>query len=61
MKGEYLMLVLETVDGIRVTISALRSLVDSEGVSFHTFSLPEVRCVRILLINLGKRKPETGI
>jgi hypothetical protein len=37
MKGEYLMLVPETADGIRATISALRSLGESEGVSFNTF------------------------
>jgi hypothetical protein len=36
MKGEYLMLVPETADGFRTTISALRSLGEGEGVSFHT-------------------------
>jgi hypothetical protein len=43
MKGEILMLVPETADGFRATISALRSLDANEGVSFHTFSLPEDR------------------
>jgi hypothetical protein len=60
IKGEYLMLVPETTDGFRATIGALRSLGEGEGVSFHTFSLPQDRCVR-LLKNLGKRMPEAEI
>jgi hypothetical protein len=60
MKGEILILVPETADGYRVAIGALRSLDVSEGVSFHTFSLPEDRCVR-LLKNLGKRLSEAEI
>jgi hypothetical protein len=40
MKGEILMLVPETADGIRATIEALKSLDVSEGVRFHTFLLP---------------------
>jgi hypothetical protein len=51
----------KTADGFRATIGALRSLDVSEGVSLHTFSLPEDRCVRLLLKNLGKRMPETEI
>jgi hypothetical protein len=39
MKGEFLMLVPETADGFRATIGK------SKGVIFHTFSLPEDRCV----------------
>jgi hypothetical protein len=42
-------------------INALRSLGEGEGVSFHTFSLPENRSVRLLLKNMGKRMPETEI
>jgi hypothetical protein len=61
MKGGYLMLMPETADGFRATISALRSLGEGKGVSLHTFSLPEDRCVRLLLKNLGKRMPETEI
>jgi hypothetical protein len=61
MKGEILMLVPETADGCRATIGALRSLDANEGVSFHTFSLSEDRCVRLLLKNLGKRMPEAKI
>jgi hypothetical protein len=33
-QGEYLILVPERADGFRVTISALRSLGEGEGVSF---------------------------
>jgi hypothetical protein len=61
MKNEYVMLVPETADGFRTTVSALRSLGEGEGVSFHTFSLPEDRCMLLLLKNLGKRMPETDI
>jgi hypothetical protein len=43
MKGEILMLVPKTADGIRVTIAALRSLDESGRVSFHTFSPPKDR------------------
>jgi hypothetical protein len=59
MKGEYLMLVPETADGFRTTIDALRSIGEGEGVTFHTFSLQEDRCMRLLLKNLGKRITET--
>jgi excinuclease UvrABC nuclease subunit len=59
MKGEILMLVPETADGFRATIAALRSLDTSEGVSFHTFSLPEDRCVCLLLKNFGTQWPKT--
>jgi hypothetical protein len=30
-------------------------------VSFHTFSLPEDRCVRLLVKNRGKRMPESVV
>jgi hypothetical protein len=61
MKGLYINLLPETADGIRATFSALRSLGEGEGVSFRTFSLPEDRCVHLLLKNLGKRMPKTEI
>jgi hypothetical protein len=61
MKGEYLMLVPETADGFRATIGALRSLGEDDGMIFHTFSLPEDRCVRLMLKNLGKYIPEAEI
>jgi hypothetical protein len=55
------MLVPETADGFRATIGALPSLDENEGVSFHTFSLPEDRCVGLLLKKIGKRMPEAEI
>jgi hypothetical protein len=61
MKGQILMLVHETADGFRTTIGALRSIDESKSVSYHTFSLPEDRCVRLLLKNVGKRMPEAEI
>jgi hypothetical protein len=57
-KGEKLMLVPQTADGFRATVAALRSLDGSKGVSFYTFSLPEDRCVRLLVKNLGRLMPE---
>jgi hypothetical protein len=36
----------------------LRSLDKREGVSFHTFSLPEDRCVRLLVKKLRRCMPE---
>jgi hypothetical protein len=42
MKGERLMVVPETADDFRAAITALRSLDVNKGVSFHTFSLPEL-------------------
>jgi len=32
-----------------------------EGVCFHTFTLPEDRCVRLLVRNLGRRMPESVV
>jgi hypothetical protein len=61
IKNEIFMLVPETADRFRATIGALRSLGEDKGVSFHTFSLPEDRSVRLLLKTLGKRMPEVEI
>jgi hypothetical protein len=58
MKGESLMVVPETADDFRTAVSTLRSLDASKGVSFCTFSLPEDRCTRLLIKNLGRRMPE---
>ena len=55
------MLVPETTDGFRATVTALRSLDGGRGVSFHTFSLPEDRSVRLLIKNLGKSMPESAV
>jgi hypothetical protein len=61
MKGEKLMIVSGTADGFRATVSALRSLDGSNGVTFHTFSLPEDRCIRLLVKNLGRQMPESVV
>jgi len=61
LKAEKLMVVPSTADGFRATICALRSLDGGKGVSFHTFSLPEDRCVRLLVKNLGKGMPESAV
>ena len=55
------MVVQSTADGFRDAVSALRSLDGKEGVSFHTFTLPEDRCVRLLVKNLGRSMPESVV
>jgi hypothetical protein len=55
------MIVPGTADGFRATVSALRSLDGSKGVTFHTFSLAEDRCVRLLVKNLGRQMPESVV
>jgi hypothetical protein len=55
------MVVPSTADGFRAAVSALRSLDGREGVSFHTFTLPEDRCVRLLVKNLGRGMPESVV
>jgi hypothetical protein len=52
-----LMVVPSTGKGFRVAISALRSL---DG-GFHTFKIPEDRCVRLLVKNLGRGMPESAV
>jgi len=61
LKAEKLMIVPTTADRFRATVGALRSLDGGKGVSFHIFSLPEDRCVRLLLKNLGKGMPESAV
>jgi hypothetical protein len=58
MKGEKLMLVPRSAEDFRAKVSALRSLDRSKGVSFHTFFLPEDRCVRLLVKKLVRHMPE---
>jgi hypothetical protein len=58
MKGKCLMLLPKTVDGYWTTIGAQQSLGESEGVSCHTFSLPEDQYMCLLLENLRKRMPK---
>jgi hypothetical protein len=61
MKSEKLIIVPGTADGFRVTVSALRSLDRSKGVTFHTFFHPEDRCVRLLVKILGRQMPESVV
>jgi len=60
-KGEYMMVVPSTADGFRAVVSALPSLDGKYGVCFHTFTLPEDRCTRLLVKNLGRDKPESVV
>ena len=50
----------EIADDFLAAITTLRSLDVSKGVFFHT-SLPEDRCVRMLIKNLSRRMPETVV
>ena len=61
IKGEKLMVIPSTAYGFRASVSALRSLDGKDGVSFHTFSLPEDCCVRLLLKNLDRGRPESVV
>ena len=61
LKAESLMDVPSTADGFQDAVSALRSLDGEEGVSFHTFTPPEDRCVRLLVKKLGRGMPETVV
>jgi hypothetical protein len=61
MESETFMLVQENAEDFRDTIGVLRSIGEEKTVSYHTFSLPEDRCVRLLLKNLGKRMSESEI
>jgi hypothetical protein len=58
-KVQYLMLVPDTADGFRSAIGALQTLDESQGVSSGTYSLPEDRCLRLLLKNFCKRTTES--
>jgi phage head maturation protease len=48
------MFVPSTADGIRAAVNALLSVDGKEGVRYHTFTLPEDRCMRLLVKNLGR-------
>jgi len=61
LKSEKLMVVPSTADGFRAAVSALRSLDGKDGVSFHTFTLPEDRCARLLVKNRGRGMPESVV
>jgi hypothetical protein len=55
------MVVPSTADGFRAAVSSLHSLDGKEGVSFHTFTLPEDCCVRLLVKNLDRGMPESVV
>jgi len=61
LKGEKLMVVPSTADGFRASVSALWSLDWKDGVSFHTFTLSEDRCARLLVKNLCRGMPESVV
>jgi hypothetical protein len=61
IKQEKLMIVPGTADGFRARVGALRFLDGSKGVSFHTFSLPEDRCVHLLIRTLGRPMPDSVV
>jgi len=61
LKDEKLMVVPSTADGFKAPVSALRSLDGKDGVSFHTFTLPEDCCARRLMKNLGRGMSESII
>ena len=61
LKSDKLMVVPSTADGFRAAVSALRSLDGKDRVSFHTFTLPEDRCARLLVKNLGRVMPESVV
>jgi len=61
LNGEKLVVVPSTADGLRATVSVLRSLGGKGGVSFHTFILPEDRCARLLVNDLSRVMPDSVV
>ena len=61
LKAEKLMVVPSTASDFRAVVSTLRSLNGGEGVRFHTFTLLEERCVRLLVNKLGRGMPESVV
>jgi len=61
LKAEKLMDLPSTANDFRAAVSALRSIDGGEGVSFHTFTLPEDRCARLLVKNLGRGMHESVV
>ena len=58
LKDEKLMVVLLTAEGITAEVCTLRSLDGKDGVNFHTFKLTKVRCVPLMVKNLGRGLPQ---
>ena len=59
-KDEKVIVVPSTANGFRAAVSELRFL-NGEGVCFHKFTLPEDRCVRLLIKNLGRGMLESVV
>jgi hypothetical protein len=60
IKEEKLMLAPRTAERFRATVSVLRSLDGSKGVSFHTSVLQD-HFMRPLVKNLGRHMPENVV
>ena len=54
MQGDKLVLVPNIADCFSATVRVLRSIDPSNEVAFHNYSLPEDRCPRFLIKDLGK-------
>ena len=52
------MVIPSTADGFRASVSALQSIDGKEGMSFHNFTLPEDRCVLLLVKNMDRGMSE---
>ena len=61
MQCDKLVLVPKTADCFRATVRVLRSIDASKGLAFHTYSLPEDRCTKLLIKGLGKNMPEQDV
>jgi hypothetical protein len=61
LKGENLMAVPSTADGLKAVVRALRSLDARHGESFDTFTQKKDLCVRLLAKNLGRCVPESVV
>jgi len=61
LKVEKLMMVPSTAEGFRTAVSSLRSLDGKDGVSFHTSTLTEDCCARLLVNNQGRGMPESVV
>jgi hypothetical protein len=53
------MVVPSIADGFRAAVSALRSLDGKDGMNFHTLTLPEEHCVRLLVKNMDRGMAES--
>ena len=61
LNAKNLMVVPSTGNAFRTAVSALGSLDGKESATFHTFTLPEDGCVRLLVKNLGRGMPESFV